>query len=146
MGEQATLELLEFREKHVQLKKQWELLYESLTGVASKPLTFTELNLPAFELDPSGYRFTCAFTEITLFCEFQQFYTDGILRFGYQARNRDGQVQDVVTDRIFFDTAGNVALTKDGLQDGSRISGSTALSIVMPRLSNALKSYMDKLI
>jgi hypothetical protein len=41
---------------------------------------------------------------------------------------------------------GSVALTKDGLKDGSRISRTTALSIVMPRLLNALKSYMDKLV
>jgi len=47
--------------------------------------------------------------------------------------------------RIFFDVDGNVAITQDGLKDGSRISRTTALSIAMPRLLNALKSYPDKL-
>ena len=146
MGEQSTRDLLELREKHIQLKKQWELLFDSLNSVASKPLEFTDLHLPSFHLDPSGYRFTCSFTETMLFCEFQQYYTEGILRFGYQARTREGHIQDVVTDRIFFDVDGNVALTKDGLKDGSRISSSTALTIVMPRLLNALKSCMDRLL
>jgi hypothetical protein len=146
MGEQSTRELLEFRQRHEQLKKQWDLLFDTLSEVASQPLEFTELQLPSLTLDQGGYRFSCAFTEATLFCEFQQFYTDGILRFGYQARAREGHLVDVVTDRIFFDVEGSVALTKDGLKDGSRISRTTALSIVMPRLLNALKSYMDKLV